>query len=251
MLQAMQQTAMTPHPTGSPTFAGLLAAFAAPAQKQLQPWDDDDVEDDVVSLSYERALRAHSRYRSPETMDRSLTRPVNTQSLRIYEAFPGEAPPDRGPSAGLISHDFVSHDLVSHDGDRTGQTASAKLAFVLRPEVAVEASQGTSITPDRNLKSTSITVRLSRAECLQLRTRAGEAGLTVSAYLRSCTFEAESLRALVKDTLAKLRSETPAKGQPVSAPGGRTLRQRLAHLWPLSHFNERSGERIRNRTGHA
>ena len=59
---------------------------------------------------------------------------------------------------------------------------------------------------DRNLKSASITIRMSNAECAQLRKRAAEAGLTVSAYLRSCTFEAESLRALVKDTLAQLRA---------------------------------------------
>jgi hypothetical protein len=65
---------------------------------------------------------------------------------------------------------------------------------------------------DRNLKDASITIRMSKAECAQLHRRAAEAGLTVSAYLRSCTFEAESLRAMVKDTLAQLRSATsPAK----------------------------------------
>jgi selenocysteine lyase/cysteine desulfurase len=55
------------------------------------------------------------------------------------------------------------------------------------------------------LKSASITIRMSHAECEQLRRRASEAGLTVSAYLRSCTFEVEKLRAQVKDTLAQLR----------------------------------------------
>jgi hypothetical protein len=52
---------------------------------------------------------------------------------------------------------------------------------------------------------------MSKAECAQLRKRAAEAGLTVSAYLRSCTFEAESLRALVKDTLAQLRPDPPKR----------------------------------------
>jgi len=47
---------------------------------------------------------------------------------------------------------------------------------------------------------------MSRAECAQLHSRAAEAGLSVSAYLRSCTFEAETLRAMVKDTMAQLRS---------------------------------------------
>jgi hypothetical protein len=57
-----------------------------------------------------------------------------------------------------------------------------------------------------SLKDASITIRMSKAECAQLHRRAAEAGLTVSAYLRSCTFEAESLRAMVKDTMAQLRS---------------------------------------------
>jgi len=47
---------------------------------------------------------------------------------------------------------------------------------------------------------------MSKAESEQLHRRAAEAGLTVSAYLRSCTIEAESLRAMVKETMAQLRS---------------------------------------------
>jgi len=58
------------------------------------------------------------------------------------------------------------------------------------------------------VKSASITIRLSEPECAQLRQRAVEAGLSMSAYLRSCTLEAESLRAQVKETLAQLRSST-------------------------------------------
>lgn len=54
-------------------------------------------------------------------------------------------------------------------------------------------------------KCASITIRMSQAECGQLRERAAEAGMTVSAYLRSCTFEAEALRTQVKEALAELR----------------------------------------------
>lgn len=224
----MQQTATTPHATGAATFAGLLAAITAPAQKHKKAWDDDDFEDDVVSLSYERALRAHSRYRSPEApSDQFLIQPVNAESLRIYEAIPGEALTDEVPSA----------DLISLDEERAAQMAFENLANVSRPRVAVGGLHCASVAPDRNLKSASITIRLSVAECLQLRQRAGEAGLTVSAYLRSCTFEAESLRALVKDTLARLRSETAAEKQAASPPGRRTFREWLSRLWPLSRVN--------------
>ena len=99
----------------------------------------------------------------------------------------------------------------------------------LDPEPA--GVHGPSVDQDRGLKSASITIRLSREECEQLRKRAAEAGLTVSAYMRSCTFEAESLRALVKETLAQLREPTREKeaAKPVVR---RSWRQRLAWIWP-------------------
>jgi hypothetical protein len=59
------------------------------------------------------------------------------------------------------------------------------------------------------LKRASITIRLTEPECAQLRRRAAEAGITVSAYLRSCALEVESLRTQVKETLAHLRESTP------------------------------------------
>ncbi len=59
---------------------------------------------------------------------------------------------------------------------------------------------------ERDRKCASITIRMSKAECERLHQRAAEAGLTVSAYLRSCTLEAEALRAQVKAALAELRS---------------------------------------------
>ncbi len=64
-------------------------------------------------------------------------------------------------------------------------------------------------------RSSSVTVRFSASEAVQLHVRAAEAGLTVSAYLRSCAFEVESLRAEVKSALAQLRSATqPPEAKP-------------------------------------
>ena len=73
------------------------------------------------------------------------------------------------------------------------------------------SSGATAAKPPR---TASITIRLSEAECAQLRQRAAESGLTVSAYLRSCTLEVESLRAQVKDTLAQLRAPKPTAPEP-------------------------------------
>ncbi len=49
---------------GAPSFAGLLASLAARSEGPPSPWNDDGLEDDVATLSYERALRTHPRYGS-------------------------------------------------------------------------------------------------------------------------------------------------------------------------------------------
>jgi hypothetical protein len=83
-------------------------------------------------------------------------------------------------------------------------------------ESAQSQSDGVaSASPGRSLKRASITIRLSEPECTQLRLRAAEAGLTVSAYLRSCAFEVESLRTQVKEALAQLRESAPAPAVPL------------------------------------
>ena len=187
----MQQSAPAQPALSPSSFASLLAALTSPAKKAEPAWNDDGLEDDVATLSYERALRAHARYRTSDLTDRSLIEPAN---------------PDSEP---IDSYETISVDPnIAHPEPRAA----------LNPPLAL----------DRNLKSASITIRLSNAECAQLRKRAAEAGLTISAYLRSCTFEAESLRALVKDTLAQLRTDPPKKKRPAS-----TQRSWFAWLWRL------------------
>ena len=69
-----------------------------------------------------------------------------------------------------------------------------------------------------------------------MRERAAEAGLTVSAYLRSCVFEVEDLRAQVKQALAEMRSAAPLeesrKPVPVVAPST-GWRDRILPRWVL------------------
>jgi len=206
----MQQPALS---SPSPTFAGMLAALAAPGQKKPPARDLDGLEDDVATLSYERALRAHGRYRAPEVSDRALTQLPEPASLRIFEAEPeaeATAMPAAHEPSGAMQADAEPEDAGAH------QAYSAAA---------------------RNLKCASITIRLSKAEVAQLRRRAAEAGLTVSAYLRSCTLEAESLRAMVKDTLAQLRAETAKPDQEVALPVRRSWFAWLSRLWP--HTNAR------------
>jgi hypothetical protein len=221
MLHAMQQPTTSAPSPASPSFAGLLAALAAPEHPPeasgdgplspgLRPtpaWNDDDLADDVAILSYESALKAHARYRPT---DQSLTQPADLEPFCYEEA------------------------------------SSAASAAAPRP--SLEPSAAPNQEPsflraaafERNLKDASITIRMSKAECTQLHRRAAEAGLTVSAYLRSCTFEAESLRTMVKDTLAQLRSVT-TKAKPVRSAPSRLVRLAawLARLLTPWHGSQR------------
>jgi predicted DNA binding CopG/RHH family protein len=174
---------------------------------------DDGLEDDVATLSYDRALRAHARYRS------------TIQPVTDVAASELECPSDPSPAAPAAVAQLTE--------DRT-----------VAPGPDLKRVQSTTF--EKNLKSASITIRLSKAECAQLHRRAGDAGLTVSAYLRSCTFEAESLRAMVKDTLAELRlakaQSKPAEPEPAPPRPSkiRRLSEWLARLLIPWHDNQRA-----------
>ena len=89
-------------------------------------------------------------------------------------------------------------------------------------------------------KTASVTIRMSEAECDQLHRRATEAGMTISAYLRSCSLEAEALRAQVKTVMAELRAAStavqvtaePGAGIPAPAVAPRRARSLLERLMP-------------------
>lgn len=237
MLLAMEQPIATSPSPASPSFAGLLAALAASAQKSDFPsekssapgwksgipdsessllewkaetsvdrpsppkqkpapaWNDDDLADDIATLSYERALRTHSRYRA------SGTSAAESSAAEFSDPLPAE------PAAPEPIGFEESFPYSPSEAAQPAHSFSAKP----KPEPASVPGAGL----ERNLKDASITIRLSKAECAQLHRRAAEAGLTVSAYLRSCTFEAESLREMVKDTLLQLRS-AKAPAQPAA-----------------------------------
>jgi hypothetical protein len=210
----------------------MLAALATPAQTTGAPgeeststkwrpapsWNEDDLADDVATLSYESALKAHARYRSSQATDRSLTQPADPEPFCYEEASSDASATAPQPAA-----------------------ASSRTIPGLEPASALDQNPifNRAAAFERGLKDASITIRMSKAECAQLHRRAAEAGLTVSAYLRSCTFEAESLRAMVKDTLAQLRSVTAQAKPAASVPSrfsrvARWLRSLLTP-WHGSH----------------
>ena len=197
----------------SSSFAGMLASLTAPARKRTPDWDDELAED-VVNLSYERALSTHARHRGSARGDRSLT------------DLPDPEPPRAATAQPLAPR--VSEPLLPKTSP-------------VRP-VSGPFSSTPALTEKR--KDASITIRLSAAECEQLHQRAAEAGLTLSAYLRSCTLEVETLRALVKSTLAQLqpapRAPDPA-AEPAPQPHVKSFWSgRLSRLLPLGRLGQRA-----------
>jgi hypothetical protein len=178
MLVSMPQAAPQTREPAMESFAGLLASMALPASDPEPSWSDDGLVDDVATISYERALRSAARNQWPAAAQDPRAPDQSVQSQNSAEA----ASDSVNPAAPDVAADSSS----------------------VAPAVE-HCTPAPNHTP--RLKCSSVTIRMSEDECGQLRARAAESGLTVSAYLRSCVFEAEALRAMVKDALAQLRPQ--------------------------------------------
>jgi hypothetical protein len=199
-------------PPASSSFASLLASLAVPKGPDAA-FDDSNLAPDVASLSYESALRAHARYRvaDPVPASASTDLPAVPRSLSEFLEILPQTACDDLPEHEPFGHNSFGHDPSGHDSFEDDSP--------YRP-----SPQPRRDSPAQNqaLRSASVTVRFSAEESARLRRRAAEAGLTLSAYLRSCTFEVESLRAQVKQTLAEMRSsEAGPRRLGASKPTGR------------------------------
>lgn len=204
MLQTMQQAAASTPSSTNPSFAGLLAALAtpaSPASDRSPAWNDSDLADDVATLSYEHALRAHARYKPPDPDSWLKSQSLGPMTGGV--AANGRTPT---PPAATNHHADWSADQETPTAHRL-------------PTAALQS-----------LKCTRVTIRVSEAEHAQLQQRAAEAGLTVSAYLRSCTFEAEVLRAEVKEALARFRAVPSTEMPSAQAPARRSWIGRVLRL---------------------
>lgn len=178
MLHFMAQLAADSCSHNAPDFAGLLAALTSPARKAEPAWNDDELADDVATLSYETALRTHARYKAVGTGDGALTQVEDSEAMRK---------------------------LAQRDSVYTAQSATKPMMRECCDDAERKSAAGSLAAIKEDRKRASITIRMSKADCEQLKRRAAEAGLSMSAYLRSCTFEAEALRTQVKEALADLR----------------------------------------------
>jgi hypothetical protein len=94
----------------------------------------------------------------------------------------------------------------------------------------IAITNAVSHTGIKHRKTASITIRLTKAEEAQLHERAAAAQLTISAYLRSCIFEAERLRAQVKEALSQMKAATTPESHPQPKPA-QSWRTRLLPHW--------------------
>lgn len=191
-------TAIDPSPSN---FAEVMASLAEAQRQQQRAWLEV-VEDDVRTIRYERALEMRARYRP--TDPGAWTR---TEQGSVSRA--GAQGPEAVFKPGNASEMGALRAPAEWEADEEPHSAQERIS---------------RLEPAR--KSASVTLRMSDAECEQLQQRAAEAGLTVSAYLRSCAFEVEALRAQVKETLAQLR----AAQHPRRTWWLRVLRLRIAGL---------------------
>jgi hypothetical protein len=182
---AMQESAAASSSATAGSFASVLAAFSPPAAPPRIDWSEDDLGDDIATLSYEQALRTHSRNRTSSQADWSRQQKDVAGNGQLNKPASGTEP----------------------------LAVTAAPARCARPQVPCGVANRRASSPEDSRKAASITIRLSRVECAKLHDRAAEAGLTVSAYLRSCTLEVEALRAQVKEALSQLRPAADTERQ--------------------------------------
>lgn len=121
-----------------------------------------------------------------------------------------------------------SHRRVAAAELLTARPAVAAVSY--EPAVASEPDKR-SATAAKQRKTASVTIRISEVEQAQLQERAGAAQISVSAYLRSCIFEVESLRTQVKETLARIRAAADSAASPAPAESAPAARRRF-QLFP-------------------
>jgi len=228
ILECMQQTSANKGPIGdesafrnwsspppsSTSFAGLLASLTSSARGNPAEFQDDKLADDVATLSYEQALRTHVRYKPSAQQDGIAGHAGAGNTCSVCGALQGD--PDSATRMETHANDLEWHE---------------------EPEVNSGFPAATQSSNPR--KCASVTIRMSKGECEQLKKRAAEAGLTISAYLRSCTFEAEALRAEVKKTLAELRKPAHIERATTATEPGRSWFEWILRFMPRWHMVQR------------
>jgi hypothetical protein len=174
----------------------------------------------VRELTYEEAIRSSRRRTAPEKAamadepaapakarhqpvhERSTAKPAKSKKRASSRHVKSRTCKNKAVPAGKTPSVIKSQDLVVQPPAVFRQVLAAQVAPV--PALAVEC------------RTTALSLRVSAGEHSLLKARATEANLSVSAYLRSCLFEVEDLRA----QLRQLRlAQQPVAMHTLALPG--------------------------------
>lgn len=156
-------------------------------------------------LSNEQSRKNELRDSSPLSENRSRsTKPRKTNTSRAVRAA-GYIEEKADPSSnGSASNVNPTAGKSSEDNPRAATTSAKRGRQSLQIDPVSQTSLAKlSATQQRR---TVVSLRLSDDELEQLRLRADESGINVSAYVRSCVMEAENLRSQVRHVMAEVRA---------------------------------------------
>lgn len=180
----------------------------------------------VRELSYEEALKTN-RYRHtayaglpelPEKPDPEKPykerQPMSPKAAKTEKAGPAKASrPERKATNQAAVRRTASKPSIEQE------QAPRKFRQVLAESLALLPAKNRNslaIAP----RQASLTVRVTAAEQALIKTRADEANLSVSAYLRQCAFEVEQLRAQVEQAITTMpQRKASLQPAPASTPG--------------------------------
>ena len=168
----------------------------------------------------------------PETVESASDRSRNS-FVDLLASFTGKFESDGWDDSALADDvTTISYEDALRSARRARGSNVADGRRVLPESQAEDNSSGAKRKQlgrtEKKAKGASITIRVTAEEHAQLQARAAAAGMSVSAYLRSCIFEAEALRAEVREAVARIES-----AQKLATPEVRPSRWRWCrHLLP-------------------
>lgn len=153
--------------------------------------------------------RVHNASGMPEPAQAAPEKPSGSFAS-VLASFAGRLPRDSWDDSALADDVAIltyEQALRSTRRPRMPETATNR-AFEKGGQISLSESSPpkSEQSEGKKQRSASITIRVTAEEHAQLHERAAAAQLSVSAYLRSCILEAESLRGQVKEALAQMQS---------------------------------------------
>lgn len=182
-------------------FAAMLTKIRLP-ERDARSWlaadNDFAANEEIIPLSYEQALKKHARRHSATPTTDRIDRVASLLAENLAERREQTLAESMNSLTGMPA-DYSSATEIDWNIQDLQQEAQPL-------QTAASAPLGVPET-----KAVSVTLRMNRQEASQVRQRAADAGLTVSAYIRSCVCEAEVLRAQVKSALQEMRQASEQK----------------------------------------